>query len=133
MAAETRLSAEQLAALVPGDTVTIETSGDSRRSKLSTGVVVRIEGSRIVVSTRSARGIPYVDQYGRRDGLRIGGGRQAELVNGEAVPTGLTDEQRRALRVDAAYRAWARNKADLGKLRELQDAISEALEREAVH
>ena len=32
-----------------------------------------------------------------------------------------------ALRIDAAYRAWARNKVDLGKLRELQAAISDVL------
>jgi hypothetical protein len=127
VAAENRLTAEQLAALVPGDTVTIETSGDFRRPKLSTGTVVRIEGSRIVVSTRSARGIPYVDQYGRRDGVRVGGGSRAELINGEPIPAVESDERRRQLLIDAAYRAWARNRSDVQKLRELQTAVGEAL------
>src|SRR4051794_21883122 len=84
MAAENRLSADQLAALVPGDTVVIETSGDFRRPKLTTGIVVRIEGSHLVVSTRSPRGVCYVTQFGRRDGVSVGGGRRSELVNGEA-------------------------------------------------
>jgi hypothetical protein len=56
VAAENRLSAEQLGALAPGDTVVIETSGDFRRPKLTTGIVVRIEGPHLVVSTRSPRG-----------------------------------------------------------------------------
>jgi hypothetical protein len=128
MAVENRLSAEQLAGLVPGDAVCIEKGGDFRRPKLATGTVVRVEGSRLVVSTRGAQGGIYVEHYSRRDGIRAGGGRRAELVNGEAGVTGLPDEQRRALRVDAAYRAWARNKGDLEKLRELRVAVSDALD-----
>jgi hypothetical protein len=125
MAAETRLTAEQLAALAPGDTVCIETSGDFRRPHLRPGSVVRLEGSCIVVGSRSARGVPYVDRY-RRDGVRIGGGRHAELVNGDpAAPA--TGHRPASLRVDVAYRAWARDRDDVGKLRELQAAVGELL------
>jgi len=35
-------------------------------------------------------------------------------------------------RVDAAYRAWARNRADLDKLRELQEAIAHALDEQGL-
>ena len=54
VAAENRLTAEQLAGLVPGDTGCIEVSGEFRRPKLCAGTVVRIEGSPVVVSTRGA-------------------------------------------------------------------------------
>lgn len=50
MAAEERLTADQLAALVPGDPVTIETAADFTRPRYSTGTVVRLEGPQIVVS-----------------------------------------------------------------------------------
>jgi len=33
------------------------------------------------------------------------------------------------LRVDAAYRHWARNRADIDRLRELQAAIGEVLDK----
>jgi hypothetical protein len=126
MAAENRLTFEQLAALVPGDTVCIETTGDFRRPHLRPGTVVRLEGSCIVISTRSARGVPYVDRYGRRDGIRVGGGRHAELVNGD--PAAQTPRRRpEVARIDAAYRAWARDRDDLDKLRELHAAIAEVL------
>ncbi len=128
MAAESRLSADQLAALAPGETVTIETSGDFRRPRRSTGTVVRIEGPHLVVLTRSPRGVPYVDRYGRRDGVRVGGGQRAELVNAGAAETaGIPEGRRRQLHIDAAYRAWARNRGDVEKLRELQAAISDVL------
>jgi hypothetical protein len=128
VAAENRLSADQLAALVPGDSVVIETSGDFRRPKLSSGIVVRIEGSRLVVLTRSPRGVSYVTQFGRCEGVSVGGGRRAELVNGEMVAPGIPRDRREQMRVDAAYRAWARNRGDLSKLRDLQFAISGVLE-----
>lgn len=128
MAAENRLSAEQLAALAPGDTVCVEISGDFRRPRRSLATVVRIEGSQIVVTSRSPRGVSYVNRYRRRDGARIGGGSRAELVHGDATDSAGTSEGRRGqLRVDATYRAWARNRGDLEKLRELQAAIGHVL------
>jgi len=85
VAVENRLSAEQLAALAPGDVVVIESAQDFRKPRRSTGTVVRIEGPHIVVTCRSPRGIPYVQRYGRRDGVRMGGGNRAELVTADAA------------------------------------------------
>ncbi len=131
MAAENRLTAEQLAALVPGDHVVIETSGDFRRPRHSAGTVIRIEGGYIAVSCRSPRGVAYVHRFGRRDGVRAGGGQRAELVNADAVPSVTPEKQRQAVRIDAAYRAWARNRDDRDRLRELHAAIAECLEFDA--
>ena len=57
MAVDNRLTAEQLAALAPGDPVTIEFVRDYRRPKHVAGTVIRLIGSRIVVSCRSERGV----------------------------------------------------------------------------
>jgi hypothetical protein len=57
VAADNRLTAEQLAALAPGDPVTIEITADFRKPRYSTGTVVRLEGSCLVVSWRSLRGV----------------------------------------------------------------------------
>ncbi|MGY1808559.1 hypothetical protein ACI8AF_14415 [Blastococcus sp. SYSU D00669] len=132
MSAENRLTAGELAALSPGDQVVIETSGDFRRPRRTAGTVIRIEGPTIVVTARSARGVAYVHHFGRRDGVRAGGGRQAELVHA-AVDLPATSEERRAqMRVDAAYRAWARNRGDVEKLRELQAAVTEVLAEDLI-
>src|SRR4051794_29525878 len=74
MTTENRLSSEQLAALAPGDSVTIEVSGDFRRPRRSAGAVIRLEASRLVVSTEGARGGVYIEHYSRRDDRRLGGG-----------------------------------------------------------
>ena len=129
MAAENRLTAEQLATLAPGDSVTIESAADFGRPRHSTGTVVRIEGPHIVVSWRSARGVPYVHRYGRRDGVRAGGGHRAELVeNLGGDRLALAEPRKQVLRIDAAYREWARNRADIERRRRLQAAIAECLE-----
>jgi hypothetical protein len=39
----------------------------------SLGTIVRVTGPRIVVSSRSPRGVPYVHHFASRDGMRIGG------------------------------------------------------------
>lgn len=136
VAAENRLTPEQLAALAPGDTVTVELSGDFRRPRRSAGTVVRVEGSHVVVSERSPRGVPYVERYSRRDGLRVGRGSLAHLVDADADGLPTDDARRRQLRIDAAYRAWSRNRADGQSLRELEAAVTAALEADragAVH
>ena len=132
MAADNRLTGEQLAALSPGDPVTIETSDDFRRPRYSTGTAVRLAGSCIVVSCRSARGVPYVHQFGRRTGVRIGGGALAQLVAVEAAEDPRTGQHGQLAQVDAAYREWARHRADVDKLRRLRDAISECLDKSLV-
>ena len=72
MAVDNRLTAEQLAALAPGDPVAIEFVRDYRRPKHVAGTVVRFVGSQIVVSCRSDRGVPYVHCFDRR-GIPVGG------------------------------------------------------------
>jgi hypothetical protein len=95
----------------------------------SAGTVVRLEGSCIVVSWRSPRGVPYVHRYALRNGVRIGGGHHAHLVQPDTAETLPTDDERQRLRrIDALYREWTRDRADVGRLRQLQVAISECLE-----
>lgn len=128
MAVDNRLTADQLAALAPGDPVTIEFVRDHRRPKHVAGTVVRLVGSRIVVSCRSDRGVGYVHEFTRRDGLRIGTGGRTELVTADAPEPTSVEQRRNAARVDAAYREWARNRDDVDRLRQLREAIDECLE-----
>lgn len=127
MSAENRLTAEQLAALAPGDPVVIETSGDFRRPRYSTGTVVRMSGPNIVVKSPGPRGGTYVEHFGRRDGVRVGGARRAELVNPDgmtAVPPGRHGQ---AVQIDALYREWKRNRGDVEALHRLHAAIGDYL------
>ena len=80
MSAENRLSAEQLAALKPGETVTVESGAEFGRRRYATATVVRVNGSHVVVWCEGPRGGKFVEHYGLRDGVRRGGG-HAELVN----------------------------------------------------
>ena len=120
MAVDNRLTKEQLAALAPGDPVVIETSGDFRRPRRSPGTVVRLSGPHIVVSCCSRRGVTYLHEFGRRDGVCVGGGRWSELVDLELAEPVATDQRRQLLVVDAAYREWARDRADVERLRQRQ-------------
>jgi hypothetical protein len=122
-----RLTAGQLASLAPGDTVTIESHRDGfGRTRRTAGTVARVDGAHIVVRTRGPRGEgTFVERYGRRDGLRVGGVSTAQLVNGDAAePTG---EQRKAHNIDRLYLAWRRNRGDVDVLRELHAAIADQL------
>jgi hypothetical protein len=83
------------------------------------------------VSVRSPRGVCYLQHFGRRDGVRIGGGRQAELVNPDGLTPGTTAQRRQVLHIDALYREWSRNRADIDRLRRLYDAIGQSLEETA--
>jgi hypothetical protein len=89
---DNRLSAEQLGALAPGGVVTIEISGDFRKPRYSTGTVVRLEGSCVVLSWRSPRGVPYVHRYDLRRGVRIGGGHHAQIVKPQTAEAAPTDD-----------------------------------------
>jgi hypothetical protein len=128
VAAGTGLSPEQLAALTPGDVVVVESAGDFRRPRRSPGTVIRIETAHIVVSICSPRGVRYVQRYGRRDGVLAGGQRSA-LVNAEVSESASLGQRRQALRVEALYREWKRNRSDLERLRRLQAAIGECLDK----
>ena len=56
MAAHNRLTADQIAALGPGDTVTIESAADFARPRHALGTVVRVAGPHIVVTCKGPRG-----------------------------------------------------------------------------
>jgi hypothetical protein len=120
-----RLTGEQLAALAPGDTVTIETGSDLGRSRHTTGTVVRTGRFHVTVSVAGPRGGTFIERYSLRDGLRDSGGR-AELVTTDASNPATRDLlRRRAQRIDTAYRQWSRRRDDVAALHELQDAISD--------
>ena len=56
MAAGNRLTAAELAALEPGDTVTVQPAHEFARSRFAVGTVVRVAGPYIVVTCKSPRG-----------------------------------------------------------------------------
>src|SRR4051794_35591276 len=97
VAAENRLTGEQLGGLSPGDPVVIEVSGDMRRPRRRSGTIVRIEGSRLVVSTRGVRDGIYIEYYSLRDGLRLGRGATAQLVHDVADAPAASDGRRRQM------------------------------------
>lgn len=125
MSAQNRLTSEQLAALEPGDQVAIETGGDFRRPRQTTGTVARVSGSHIVVSVRSERGVPYVHRFGLRDGVCTDGTRRSELVNPDGLPAGAS-QRRSVVEIDGLYREWKRT-GDDDALRQLHAAIGNHL------
>lgn len=128
MGFDNRLTADQIDALSPGDTVTIESGADFGRSRYTSGTIVRVGPAHIVVSCKGPRGGTFVEQYSRRDGIRAGGGR-AELINVDVDnPKARDFLRRRTQRIDVLYREWSRRRADVEALRELRDAISDYLE-----
>lgn len=126
MSAENRLTADQLAALSPGDTVCIETASGVGRSRLTTGTVVRVSPFELFVSTKGAAGGTYIERFSRRDGIRRSSGRGAELVSAE--PDATVEQRRKAQQLDALWLAWRRNRGDVENLRRLQEAIGTYLE-----
>ncbi|MGY1751560.1 hypothetical protein [Blastococcus sp. SYSU D01042] len=129
MAAEDRLTADDLAALAPGDPVTIEAGLDFARRRHRAGTVARITGRHVVV-----RSGPYVECFGLRDGIREGGAGRAELVHSDVHRR--NEARRGTARVDQAYRDWSRSRSDLERLRRLHEAVGQALDEEhaaAVH
>ena len=132
MAADNRLTADQIAALEPGDAVTIESAADFGRPRHTLGTVVRVTGLHIVVSCTSPRGVRYLHHFARRDGVRIGGGHRAELVTTHAVDAVPAEQRRQMLQIDALYRQWARHRANVDKLRRLRDGISDCLDENLV-
>ncbi len=125
MATDSRLTAEQIAALAPGDSVTIESGAEFARLRYTTGTVVRMGATHVVVRVEGPRGGTFIERYSLRYGLRDGGGR-AELVNANSDdPAAGKQLRQRTQRIDAAYRQWNRRRADVEALRELQNAVSE--------
>ena len=123
VAADNRLTVEQLAALAQGDTVTIESGSEFGRRRCTTGTVVRCNGLHVVVRCGA-----YVEHYRLRGGVRIGGGGRAELVNAEGSELPGQAARRQTRRIALLYRQWMRNPSDVGSLRDLQAAIGEHLQ-----
>jgi hypothetical protein len=71
LAAENRLTVDQLAALAAGDGVTIESGEEFGRRRYCSGTVARINGSYLTVASTSAGGAKPVERYSLRDGFRI--------------------------------------------------------------
>jgi aminoglycoside phosphotransferase (APT) family kinase protein len=69
-----------------------------------------------------------MERYSRRDGLRLGRGSTAELVNTDPVGGAGGGQQQATRRIDAAYRAWARARDDLEVLRLLHTAVTDYLQ-----
>jgi hypothetical protein len=133
VAVDNRLTADQVAALGPGDTVTIESGAEFGRSRHTTGTVVRVGPSHIVVRVEGPRGGTFVERYGLRDAVRDGGSR-AELVNSGVNDRAARDLlRRRTQRIDTLYRQWSRRRSDVDALRELYDAISDYLQESLAH
>jgi hypothetical protein len=125
VSAENRPAAEQLAALEPGQAVTVESGLEFGRRRYTTATVVRVTASHVVVCCDGPRGGKFVEQYGLRTGVRDGGG-HAELINPDANDPATRDHlRRRTQRIDTAYRQWSRQRADVDALRELQEAIGD--------
>lgn len=132
MSVDNRLSAEQLAALAPGDIVTIESGAEFSRRRYTTGTVTRVDAMHLLVRSSGPRGATYIERYSRRDGRHASGGR-GELVNADLDdPAGREILRRRTQRIDVLYREWSRHRADEEALRQLHDAIGEYLQETAV-
>ncbi len=129
MGVDNRLTAEQLAALEPGDMVTIESAQDFRRPRQASGTVVRVAGPHIFVKVTGAHGAAFQERHGRRDGVRVGGLGRAELVSSDITDSAATSEEQRQLqRIHSLYRVWNRSRGDVEALRELHAAIGQRLE-----
>jgi hypothetical protein len=126
MDAGTRLTADQLAALAPGDAVTIESGAELGRTRRTAGTVSRLTETKVFVRVQSPRGAVYVREFSLRTGVGACRGDYAALV--DAPPSAATDERRREQqRIDALWRTWARNRSDVDALRELHAALGEQL------
>ncbi len=131
MSAENRLTSEQLAALTPGDKVAIQSTTGTGRPRTTTGTVARVQGQHVLVKVNNGRAA-YAESFRLRDGVRVGGLTRAELVDPQTSGAVVQEARRRFQPVDNAYREWARNRADVDKLRQLQTEIDACLQ-EAVN
>jgi hypothetical protein len=131
VAAENRLSVEQLAALAPGDVVCIESGQEFGRRRYTQGTVIRLDAACVHVACAGPGGRGrYVGRYRIRDGQRVGGGGRAELVSPQSSEPVAAAQQDSVRRVDRLYREWRRRPGDDALLRELHATIGELLASE---
>jgi hypothetical protein len=129
---DNRLTAEQIAALAPGDAVVIKSGQEFNRPRYAAGTVIRVGASHVDVCCDGHKGARYVERYRLRDGLREGTGRP-ELVQADAGHRAARRVAGRETRhIEALYRHWHRRPGDLEALLELRDAISEHLDEALV-
>src|SRR4051794_15440579 len=121
VAAGHRLTRAQLAALAPGDPVTVETGADFGRWRHTTGTVVRTDPSHLVAQHRTPRGGTFIQRYPLRDALRDSGGRAQLVITDTNTPATRDLPRHRTQRIDTANR----RRADVEALRELRDANSD--------
>jgi hypothetical protein len=126
--AGTRLTPEQLDALVPGDVVTIESGAEFGRTRRRVGTVTRVTDTKVFVTVESARGVPYVQEFSLRTGWRAGRGNNAALVSASPSGSSADDGRRERQRIDALWRAWSRDRSDVAALRDLYEALGRQLE-----
>jgi hypothetical protein len=108
--------------------VAVESGLEFGRRRHTAATVVHVDAFHVTVSCEGPRGGKYIERYSLRDGVRIGGGSRAELVDQEPAASMSEDQRRRVQRIDAMFRAWTRNRRDVEVLRELHAAIGEALD-----
>jgi hypothetical protein len=121
-----RLTAVELAALAPGDAVTIESGADFGRTRRTAGTVTRVTDTKAFVRVQSPRGVPYVQEFCLRTGWRAGRGAYAALVSTPASAA-VQERRRESQRIEALWRAWSRERDDVEALRELHAALGERL------
>jgi hypothetical protein len=122
-----RLTAEQLAALAPGDVVAIESGLEFGRRRIATATVARVDGVCITVKCTGPRGSTFVERYSLRTGLRVGGGTRAELVHPQSSEPAEAAQLDGLRTVDRLYREWRRQPGDEQLLRRLHEAIGELM------
>jgi hypothetical protein len=125
---DNRLTADQLASLTAGDSVTIESGADFGRKRYRSGRVVRIDPFDIMVNAPGPKGGSFIERYSRRDGVRVGGVGRAELVTADSSEPALTEARRRTRDIDVLYREWTRNRTDADSLLRLYAAIGQHLQ-----
>ena len=108
--------------------IALESGAEFGRRRCTTGTVVRVNSSHIVINCSGPRGGTFIERYSRRDGIRVGGLSRAELVNPGSAEPALTEARRRTAYIDVLYRDWTRNRADVDGLRRLYTAIREYLD-----
>lgn len=106
----------------------VESGTEFSRRRYTPGRVVPVDAFHVVVSRRGPRDSKYVERYGLRDGVPLGGGTGAELVNSDPESTAARDPLPQQTRqADVAYHERSRRRADVEALRALCAAVDELL------